>query len=38
MSPPDLRGGTFANFGPGGDVCQQIAKHAIAINDLLKNE
>ena len=23
-SPSDLRGGTFANFGPGGDVCNKL--------------
>ena len=26
--------GTFANFGPGGDVCQQMAKCAVSINSL----
>ena len=32
--PPDLRGGMFANFGPGRDVCQQMAKYAISANSL----
>ena len=30
ISPQDLRGGTFPNFGPGGDVCQQMAKYMFA--------
>ena len=35
-SPPDLKGGTFVSFGPGGDACQQRAKYAIPINNLSK--
>ena len=26
---PRFEGGTFANFGPAKDVCQQMAKYAI---------
>ena len=32
--PPRFEGGTLANFGPGGDVCQQMAKYVISINNL----
>ena len=31
---PRIEGGTFVSLGPGGDVCQQIAKYTIAINYL----
>ena len=34
LQPPDLRGTTFANFGPGGEVCEQMAKHVIYIYNL----
>ena len=34
ISLPDLREGTLANILPGGDVCQQMAKYAIFVNNL----
>ena len=35
MSPPDLTGGgTFVNFGPGEDVCQQMDRYTISIDNL----
>ena len=34
--PPRFKGGTFASYGPRGDVCQQRAKYAISIDNLLQ--
>ena len=34
IKPPRFEGGTFANFGPGGDACQQRAKYAISMDHL----
>ena len=31
---PDQRAGTFVNSGPGGKVCQQMARYAIPTNKL----
>ena len=36
ISSSDFAGGTFANFGLGGDVCQQMAKYATPINNLYR--